>query len=113
MCICWRNKSDDPLLGCLRQRNLLKREYGTFVLHTATWYASRLPQPLTQREKMACISIAQKVVEDEPLTRWDLFPGLSHRDLQTVEWRVLSLLDFRITPSAHRECGARAACPWA
>ena len=87
---------DDPLLGCVRQRVLLESEYGTVVLRTATEYASRLPQPLSRHEKLACLSVAQKYVEDEPLTRWDLFPGLAHEDLQRAEWRVLEMLDFRL-----------------
>ena len=94
MCCTWLE--DDPLLGCLRQRTLLKREYGNVVLETASWYAARLPQPLSRRDKLACLSVAQKYVEDEPLERAYLFPGLSHEDLQRAEWRVLEMLDYRL-----------------
>ena len=94
MCNLW--KRDDPLLGCVRQRALLDREYGNIVLETATQYAGRLTQPLTRHEKLACISIAQKYVEDEPITRWDLFPGLSHEELARAEWRVLDKLKFSL-----------------
>lgn len=94
--MCWPTGCDDPLLGCARQRALLEHEYGTIVLTTATSYAARLPQPLSHRDKLACLSVAQKFVEDEPMTRWDLFPGLGHDDLQRAEWRVLDLLEFRL-----------------
>ena len=47
---------------------------------------------------MACISLAQKFMEDEPLTRWHLFPGVSHATLTAVEWDVLLQLNYRLTP---------------
>lgn len=94
--MCWPVKRDDPLRGCLRQRVLLESEYGTVVLRTATAYASRLPQPVCHRDKLACLSVAQKYVEDEPISRLDLFPGLSHEELRRAEWRVLEQLEYRL-----------------
>lgn len=94
MCDCC--KHDDPLLGCIRQKNLLKHEYGTQVLETAAQYARRLPQPLTRHDRLACFSIAQKYVEDEPISRHDLFPGISNEELSRIEWRVLDMLGFRL-----------------
>lgn len=61
-------------------------------------YAKRLPLPLSLDHCVACISIAQKYVEDEPLSRYDLFPRLqlSDRQLAQVEWDVLTQLDFKL-----------------
>lgn len=95
--MCWPG-DDDPLLGCTRQRNLLLREYGTIVMDTALAYARRLPQPLTRHDKLACISVALKYVEDEPPPYDWLFPGLDDEDLVRAEWAVLEALRFKLRP---------------
>lgn len=87
---------DDPLLGCDRQRALLKRCYGPVVVEFATAYAYRLPQPLSRHEKLACFSVAMKFLEDENLLHDDLFPGLDTEDLAHAEWYVLEALQYRL-----------------
>jgi len=95
--MCWPLVgADDPLLGCTRQRNLLHHEYGAVVLTTATAYASRLPQPLSRHLKLACLSIAMKYTEDEPLAHAHLFPGTTPSDLQQAEWAVLEVLQYSL-----------------
>lgn len=96
--MCWRSRSDDLFDGCAHQHALLMREYGPNVLRVARCYASRLSSPLSRLDKLACISLAQKFMEDEPLTRWHLFPGVSHATLTAVEWNVLLQLNYRLTP---------------
>lgn len=87
---------DDPLLGCTRQRALLSRAFGSEVIHYATAYAHRLPQPLPWHSKLACISIAMKYIEDEALASGYLFPGLDMADLKQAEWLVLESLEYRL-----------------
>lgn len=93
--MCWET-SKTSLLGCVRQRAILRREYGCVVMETAERYASQLPIPLSRHHMLACISIAQKWVEDEPISRYCLFPGLSNEDLVRAEWYVLTWLHFEL-----------------
>ena len=96
--MCWPSVRT-PLLGCVRQRALLHREYGDIVIATAESYAARPPQPLARHHMMACISIALKWVEDEPLSRHCLFPGLCRHDLWRAEWWVLKHLKYELRVS--------------
>lgn len=79
-----------------QQHTLLQNEFGEVVTNTASLYARRLPWPLTKADKIGCLSIAQKYLEDEPISRHDLFPGISHQALQQMEWRVLHKLEFNL-----------------
>lgn len=79
-----------------QQHSLLQHEFGDVVTNTASSYARRLPWPITKADKIGCLSLAQKYLEDEPISRHDLFPGISHEDLQFMEWRVLHKLNFNL-----------------
>ena len=69
-------------------------------MDTAVGYALRLPQRrLTRLTKLACISVALKYVEDDPLPYDWLFPGITDDDLVRAEWDVLEALHYQLRPS--------------
>ncbi len=81
----------------LRQHNLLTREYGSGgVLSFARQLGARLPQPLRRAAQVACINIAMKFVEDVPICRADMFPGLFPEDLAQAELEVLDTLGWQL-----------------
>lgn len=84
--------------GFFSQRHilLLENEFGSSVTDMAARYAKLLPFPVRGSDRIACLSLAQKYIEDEPLSRCDLFPGLTHEDLQRFEWSVMRKLDFNL-----------------
>jgi len=96
MCLCLFER--DPLLRAVDavQRKMLDRAYGPIVLETARSYARRSGLQLDEHLQLACLSIAMKYTEDEPLSCWDLFPGLREEDLIVAEWTVLEALAFRL-----------------
>lgn len=64
--------------------------------------ANRTGVVLTLTEQCACVVLAMKYVEDEPLPLLSLFHADVARHIPTAERTVLKALDYRMEPTRQR-----------